>query len=437
MSGSVIKRLELIKTAIALEDEEIIAMQVEQLTTGVIDEGVDAVLQALRMHRYDHAMLQIESYLKSNSDMVVYDDPELLGLRLELKVLEKRLQELDGRKNEYLHLICDFNTLYNLRLGALIEKILLVKKEIAETIRERKIRGIREMEARREALGRKVEKAKRKKKKLTKQLDDADDEEFDEILEELKHARKEHSQLKEEYKEEQRRFDKAEEEFGDESEEYRDADEEHEKFKETYKEVLEKNPFELDKDEQAELKSLYRKACKFCHPDIVADELKKQAEDIIKRLNDAYDRKDITEVEEIFLSLEKGTIFNVASDTIVDIDKLRNKIAQLRKMSENLEKEIEEIRNNEIHRVVREIGDWESYFNEISNQLQEELEKYEEILRDEKDRDEQVKVENNSDYPFFDFSDPGYEKAFDEYAKKYSEMNDSFDGDDDYWEEKF
>jgi len=102
-----------------------------------------------------------------------------------------------------------------------------------------------------------------------------------------------------------------------------------------------------------------------------------------------------------------------------------------------LKKEIEEIRNNEIHRVVREIGDWESYFNEISNQLQEELEKYEEILRDEKDRDEQVKVENNSDYPFFDFSDPGYEKAFDEYAKKYSEMNDSFDGDDDYWEEKF
>jgi len=38
--------------------------------------------------------------------------------------------------------------------------------------------------------------------------------------------------------------------------------------------------------------------------------------------------------------LEKGTIFNVASDTIVDIDKLRNKIAQLRKMSENLEKRL-------------------------------------------------------------------------------------------------
>ena len=101
MNGSVIKRLELIKDAIALEDEDIIAMQVERLAVEELDEDVDAIVKALRIQRYDKAMLRIESYFKSNNDMIVCDAPELLGLRMELKVLEKRLQELDVRKNEY------------------------------------------------------------------------------------------------------------------------------------------------------------------------------------------------------------------------------------------------------------------------------------------------------------------------------------------------
>jgi len=63
------------------------------LTGEEVDEQVDAIVQALRTHRYDKAMLQIESYLTVNSGLVVYDDPELLGLRMELKVLEKQLQE--------------------------------------------------------------------------------------------------------------------------------------------------------------------------------------------------------------------------------------------------------------------------------------------------------------------------------------------------------
>ena len=69
-----------------------------------------------------------------------------------------------------------------------------------------------------------------------------------------------------------------------------------------------KKVIEITEEQKQELKAYYRKASKLCHPDVVAEEFKKQAEQIFKDLKDAYDSNDLQKVKEILSNLEKGHI---------------------------------------------------------------------------------------------------------------------------------
>ena len=99
----ILKRLELIKTAISIEDEEIVELQVMKLNSMACDEEVLEILVKLENKDYGNVVVEIEQYLQCYSGVVVYEDKELQGLRLELKALEKKFQDLNGKKNEYLN----------------------------------------------------------------------------------------------------------------------------------------------------------------------------------------------------------------------------------------------------------------------------------------------------------------------------------------------
>jgi hypothetical protein len=126
----ILKRLELIKTAISIEDEEIIELQVVKLNSAECDSEVKEILLKLKNKDYGSVAIEIEEYLQRFSGVVLYEDKELQGLRLELKALEKRLQDLSTQKNEYLNDINEFNIQYHLHLGDIIQKILHIKEEL-------------------------------------------------------------------------------------------------------------------------------------------------------------------------------------------------------------------------------------------------------------------------------------------------------------------
>ena len=86
----ILKRLELIKTSIAIEDVEIIELQIGKLSG--LDGEVANILQMLKNQDYGLAVVAIESYLAQYSGMVVYEDKEINGLKLQLKVLEQKLE---------------------------------------------------------------------------------------------------------------------------------------------------------------------------------------------------------------------------------------------------------------------------------------------------------------------------------------------------------
>ena len=150
----ILKRLELIKAGIALEEKEVITIQTAKLSSMDVDETVSGILQMIANDDYVCAVREIDAYFYKYSGMMVYEDPELQGLRLELKSLESRVQSLTEQRDEYLFTIHEFNTRYTAALGDLIEKILRAK---ADRLREQIVEDSPDLDAQ-EAAYKKAEK---------------------------------------------------------------------------------------------------------------------------------------------------------------------------------------------------------------------------------------------------------------------------------------
>ncbi|MCD6433886.1 MAG: hypothetical protein J7L21_07575 [Sulfurimonas sp.] len=376
MMIKILKRLELIKIAISIEDEEIIELQIVKLETLDVDEDIVEILQLLKGSDYVTGLSKIESYVQRHIGIVVYEDKEISALKLELKALESKLQTISEEKIEYLNDINEFNVQYNLHLGGLIQKVLKLKEEIFQNRIKIKQEAFENL---------KSEYSDRKEEvdALEEELAgiDAFDDEYDELYEKLQN-------LKEQLNEKRKETKQAKEELEEDEvfQKYEEVREDYEEFSKEYEETISQVKFKLNDEEQKELKKLFRKASRLCHPDIVADELKQQAHEVMAELNQAYREKNLERVKKILASLESGMVFEVASDKINDKELLRVKITDMRDKIEDINAEIDSIKEDETYETLTEIDDLEDYFRAIKDSLQTQLnnlqEEYDVLLTD-------------------------------------------------------
>ena len=343
----ILKRLELIKTSIAIEDKEIIDLQVTKLNTLDIDNNVRQILADIHKNHYGKVALDIDNYILKYNGLVDYQDKEVEGLKFELKALENKVQELSSKKNEYLHDIESFNTLYQLRLGEIIQKVLEARKELLQKI--------------------------------------ADDEQ---------------DCLKKENADHQ----------------YKEAKKDYEEFRDEYEQtkVEQKDVCEINEDEQQELRNLWKEGAKICHPDIVADELKEQALEIMQSLNNAYSKKDLNAVREIVHALKSGTGFTVASDSIDDKEILKAKIKDFRDKISVLEQDIASIKENEIYQTINGITNIDEYLDELKDELEKEYKDLKHNLENVKPSQPPIQPETVN-----------------------ANIEDEEDSEDDFWENEF
>ncbi len=374
----IFKRLELIKAAIVLEDTEIIIQQVEKLSAMQIDESVEEILESVSRYDYTSVITDIEKYIARYSGMIVYEDRELQGLRLELKMLENKLQGFSEQKSEYLGMIDDFNTQYHLRTGAIIQKILTLKEELLLAAVKKKEEAFETLKKTYEQVKEKTAELKEQANYLEKELEETDvfDDRYDELYEELQSIKEEIEEKEEdlEHKRQEAKNAKKKLDEDDTTQEYKESRQDREAFEKEYKEKLNEEHYDLSVEEELELKKLFRKAARLCHPDIVSNELKGQAQIMMQDLNDAYAKKDLAQVREILISLESEKGFVLASDSITDIQILRAKIISIRKEIDGVSKETETIEQDETYLKIQKIGDWDTYFDELSKQLETEYE---------------------------------------------------------------
>ena len=383
----ILKRLEIIKSSIAIEEDEIIELQIMKLNKLDIDDDVQKIIFHLEENEYSEALKIIDVYLLKYSGVVLYDDKELAGLKLELKSLEAKLQSLIEEKTEYLNDIDEFNSQYNLHLGELIKSILNLKKEILykKTIQQQKLK---EKHKEDEQTFQETKETIDELKSTIAELEDAlesideDDENYDELSLAYEELQKEILKLEAELEAQEQELKKNKEFIEDETleEEYEEVNSQYEEFESEYEHIKEtfENSATLNDDEKKELKLFYKKAARLCHPDIVLDELKEKAHKIMQQLNDAYSKKDLPQIKKLLLSLETGTSFEVSSDKINDKEILKEKIKEFREELQNIQEELEDIKANETFQTIAELDDWDEYFEELKSVLEEEKEKLEE-----------------------------------------------------------
>jgi DNA repair exonuclease SbcCD ATPase subunit len=383
----ILKRLEIIKSSIAIEELEIIELQIAKLQTLGIDEDVLHIIQNLEDGAYSTAETLIQNYLARFGGVVIYEDSELTSLKLELKSLESKLQNLIEEKTEYLNDIEEFNNEYNLRLGELIRAILNLKKEILykQTIKQVRIKekykeDLQTFEETKET----IEELKNTIAELEEALKniDEEDEEYEELTKAHKELQEEIEVLEKELENQEEELEKTKEFIEDETieEEYEEAKANFDEYENEYEQTKEnqKDVMQLSDDEKAELKKLFRETARLCHPDIVPDEFKEKATQMMQQLNDAYSKKDLKKIKEILSSLENGTVFEITSDKLEDKIKLQEKINEYKQNIKDIEDEIARIVEDDTYQTVSGLDDWDGYFEELKSDLEAQKEELEE-----------------------------------------------------------
>ncbi|MDO9153001.1 MAG: phospholipase D-like domain-containing protein [Paludibacter sp.] len=129
-------RLETLKNAILLEDEDDINYQVNKLRKGISatheNEQIGAINDILNFtirKNYGESMRLINEFTTRFRSITVYVDSEIMAMHLELKVLELQISSLEDERMEIEKLLFSFEIRHNQELGDLISKLLYLRKE--------------------------------------------------------------------------------------------------------------------------------------------------------------------------------------------------------------------------------------------------------------------------------------------------------------------
>ncbi len=332
---------------------------------------------------FDGCMSDAEMEKKRN-----WKEREIKRLELECKTIERKLQDLYAVKYEQLSNINEFNTLYCLKVGDVIEEILKRKEELLPEQVAKKQEIFEEEKAH-------YEEAKSKAQKLEEELEDLDefDDDYDEVYESWQEAKEEANTQRKKLKEAKEKL-----EDDEESQEY-------EEFHREYKEVLKQERFELDDAEKKELKKLFREAIRLCHPDIVSRDVQNIAYEVTSQLTEAYIQKNLNKVKKTLAMLKQGVYFPTKSSYFQE--KVSQwKVARFEEKVVAITLELEAIKADETFKTIEEINDWDAYFDEVRKKLEEEYRALQNI-------------ENEQD------------------KTKTKKNKENFDEDDEYWEEPF
>ena len=127
--SKIIKRLEMIKSLISLEEEDEIRTHISKLEQLALSAELENIIVYLKEKSYSKAVAAIEVFISQHNGVTIYLDPEIDALKLEIKSLEAAINFLSDEKADLEKLIHEFGIRHNKELGELLIKILQYRKE--------------------------------------------------------------------------------------------------------------------------------------------------------------------------------------------------------------------------------------------------------------------------------------------------------------------
>ncbi|POT58289.1 DNA repair protein [Citrobacter amalonaticus] len=371
--NKIIKRLEIIKSAIELEDEEIIHQQLVHLKREDAHLAISSIAQAIEERRFSDAMREIASWLQSQRAVSTWQDPTIAASKLELKALETQWRELIDKRNARIQILDDFNDLYHLRLGPLMSRILELRKQLAASALRRQEAELRRREkdylSCQQYISQAIDKLTRLKQHWISL--NASSREAMETRQQIQQQTELITALLAEIRELENDFSRKDDGATRQAQE--DAAHEYEEYQEQQQDALHRFARDrlLSAEERSELKRLWRQASRLCHPDIVADEQKEKAHQMMVQLNLARQNADLARIRALLSQLQSGLEPMMASDRLNNLAHLRQKIEQLREQIRLLLKEIAELEKENAWRLATSVEDKETWLSEQERSLTE------------------------------------------------------------------
>jgi uracil DNA glycosylase len=164
----------------------------------------------------------------------------------------------------------------------------------------------------------------------------------------------------------------------DNKEKFKEAQCQEERFKEQFNAEKKRVVKELSLKDKSKLKALRNKAAKLCHPDKLqneTDEIKQRANEISIELNEAYQNNDLEKVEHLLKVLESGDLIPTERTKDQRKESLKLNLEQLKVKIICLKRELHEILKSETYHKVKTISNWDEYFENLRNELEQELER--------------------------------------------------------------
>lgn len=135
----IIIRLDTLLNTIKLEDEEDIKYQLDKIN-GLIPKGnndlkiieLQQILEYCQEKSYFKTINLISKFTKEYKQLIVFTEPEIPAIKLEVRTLEYQVSCLEDEKIEIEKQINRYKFEYNLNLGELIKEILSLKRELAK-----------------------------------------------------------------------------------------------------------------------------------------------------------------------------------------------------------------------------------------------------------------------------------------------------------------
>ncbi|GJK83710.1 DnaJ family molecular chaperone [Citrobacter amalonaticus] len=371
--NKIIKRLEIIKSAIELEDEEIIQQQLVHLQRESGDPVITAIAQAIETRRFSDAIREIATWLQNQRAITNWQDPAIAASKLELKALENQLRELIDTRNTRIQILDEFNDQYHLRLGPLMSRILELRKQLAASALRRQEAERRRREKDYLSCQQYISLAVDRLAQLKQQwmgMDSASRAAVD-IRQRIQQQTELITDLLAEIRELEADFSRQDD--SDTRQAQEEAAHEYEEYQEQQQDAQHRfaRDQRLSPDERNELKRLWRQASRLCHPDVVADELKEKAHQMMVQLNLARQNADLAAIRALLTQLQSGLEPMMASDRLNNLDHLRQKIQQLRIQIDALIKEIAGLEAENAWRLATSVRDKEAYFSEQERALAE------------------------------------------------------------------
>ena len=140
-------------------------------------------------------------------------------------------------------------------------------------------------------------------------------------------------------------------------------------------EAIAYQPVVLDETAEQELRRLYRQTVGLAHPDRHAADPDRmaQATAYMARLNDAYQRRDLTAVRQLAQELNNGRVFENQVEITYDLETLRQWHQRLTDRQTALQMEIDQLQQDEGYRRMAEDTDLTKHFARLRQQMRQQI----------------------------------------------------------------